>query len=217
MSSTSGDSDAEFPLFDQEEADLLHELLTNPTRLTTAHSTNNDCPDSELKPTASPIPDYNLEWLAGRLFSADHLNVILKDRILVERFARFLETYRPQHAFQLFRCLNARKAFAAIDHTVGLAPKLLNATANPFAIAVADGNFENQIGKAMDDLISDALPAFITEQLVNTVTECLVKTITGTITPLMQEMVLGLGEIFCITDPKIPDNPVVYASEGRIP
>ena len=217
MSSTSGDSAAEFPLFDQEEADLLHELLTNPTRLTTAHSANNDCPDSELKTTASPIPDYNLEWLAGRLFSADHLNVILKDRILVERFARFLETYRPQHAFQLFRCLNARKAFAAIDHTVGLAPKLLNATANPFAIAVADGNFENQIGKAMDDLISDALPAFITEQLVNTVTECLVKTITGTITPLMQEMVLGLGEIFCITDPKIPDNPVVYASEGRIP
>jgi hypothetical protein len=30
----------------------------------------------------------------------------------------------------------------------------------------------------------------------------------------MRELIPSLAEVYCISDPSLPDNPIVYASEG---
>ena len=77
-----------------------------------------------------------------------------------------------------------------------------------------DARFEARSRRCFETLVNDALPAFITHNLVKVVTDCMVKEITGTIPPVMRELVGGLAEVFCLSDPKLKDNPIVYASEG---
>lgn len=36
----------------------------------------------------------------------------------------------------------------------------------------------------------------------------------GTLPPHLREASEGLAEVFCLTDPSRPDNPIVFASEG---
>lgn len=36
----------------------------------------------------------------------------------------------------------------------------------------------------------------------------------GTLAPHLREASEGLAEVFCLTDPSRPDNPIVFASEG---
>lgn len=82
--------------------------------------------------------------------------------------------------------------------------------------AELDPNFESIAGAAVDDLVNDTLPGYVTHRFVQIVTETLVKEITGQNTPIMRELVHGLAEVYCLTDPSIPDNPIVYASEGML-
>ena len=66
----------------------------------------------------------------------------------------------------------------------------------------------------VESLLEDALPAYVTHRLTQLVTESLVKEITGNNAPIMRELIPSLAEVYCITDPSLPDNPIVYASEG---
>lgn len=34
--------------------------------------------------------------------------------------------------------------------------------------------------------------------------------------PAIRDMVGSLAEVFCLTDPGLPDNPIIYASEGKL-
>ena len=170
----------------------------------------------DLAPPPPRVSHDNAELLAERLFSEDHLSVILKDPSLSTRFTQFLNRYRPQAAPILVRYLESQKALTAIRYAntladqMSLQPRLsLKGDA-----AVVDTKFENCSKKALNDLVSDALPAYITFRLVAVVTDCLVKEITGNNTPLMKELVQGLAEVYCMTDPNLPDNPIVFASEG---
>lgn len=49
--------------------------------------------------------------------------------------------------------------------------------------------------------------------MVRVVTDCLVKEITDCSAPITRELVEGLAEAYCLTDPSLPDSPIVYASE----
>ena len=80
--------------------------------------------------------------------------------------------------------------------------------------AMINAKFEARSRKCFDALVEEVLPAYITTVLTNVVTETMVKEITGTSTPLMRELVQGLAEVFCLTDPSLDDNPIVYSSEG---
>lgn len=53
----------------------------------------------------------------------------------------------------------------------------------------------------------------MTHRIVKLVTECLVKKITGSSSPLMQEFIQGLAEVYCLADARQPDYPNVFASE----
>jgi hypothetical protein len=50
--------------------------------------------------------------------------------------------------------------------------------------------------------------------VVDVVTELLNKEIMGRNTPVMRELVHGLAEVYCLSDPTQEGNPIVFASEG---
>ncbi|MCJ1227161.1 hypothetical protein MMC12_003816 [Toensbergia leucococca] len=169
----------------------------------------------------APLPnkrDFTLDGLSERLFSDEHLRVILHDPSLFLRFTAFLNRYKPHSAPVLVRYLETRKAIKAIEYANALshaiqAPPGDHSWQVPCEAALIDARFEARSRRCFETLVNDALPAFITHNLVKVVTDCMVKEITGTIPPVMRELVGGLAEVFCLSDPKLKDNPIVYASE----
>jgi len=173
-----------------------------------------DEPSYDLKPPAPAVSPANLERLAVRLFSSDHLDVILRDRATKARLSAFLAQYRPQHAAALARYVEAKKALAAVEYANAVAETILPECGGA---AVLDTRFNAAAREAAEDLVEDALPAYVTHRLVALVTDTLVKEITGNNMPIMRDLVPSLAEVYCVTDPSLPDNPIVYASDGRKP
>lgn len=160
-----------------------------------------------------------LDTLSEQLFSGDHLNVILRDPSFFLRFTAFLNRYRPHSAPVLVRYLEAQKAMKAVEYANLVAQSIKPLPSDPsgqtpFPAASIDMRFEARAKKAFNQLVTDALPAYITQALVKVVTESMVREITGATIPVMQELVGGLAEVFCLSDPSVKDNPIVYASEG---
>ena len=161
-----------------------------------------------------------LDNVAERLFSDDHLRIILRDPGQFLRFIAFVNRYKPQAAPVLTRFLETQKAIKAVEYANAIADTLgpvpgEHSNYTPVAAALLDGRFEARSKRAFENLVSEALPALITHTLVNVVTDVMVKEITGNTLPVMRDLVAGLNEVFCLTDPSIPDNPIVYASEGK--
>ncbi|KAJ4296551.1 hypothetical protein N0V90_006596 [Kalmusia sp. IMI 367209] len=179
----------------------------------------------DLHPPPPTVSDANAEYLAARLFSTEHLDVILKTPTHAHRFRAFLNKYHPQSAPTLVRYLESQKAFAAIRYANALADivsstnsydtqHLSRSSSVRSDAAVVDQSFQNFSQKAVYELVTEALPAYITHILVTIVTECLVKEITGTSSPFTRDLVQGLAEVYCMSDPNQPDNPLVFASEA---
>jgi hypothetical protein len=176
----------------------------------------------DLHPPPPSVSDANAEYLASRLFSADHLDVILQDAQQYRRFRSFLERFHPQLAATLKRYLESQKALAAIRYANALAdsvsasrpPHSQRPSRSPSVKSDVDTDFTSFSQKAVQELVNEALPAYITFRMITVVTECLVKDITATNTPFMRDLVQGLAEVFCLSDPNQPDNPLVFASEG---
>jgi PAS domain-containing protein len=53
----------------------------------------------------------------------------------------------------------------------------------------------------------------VTYSLVKSATSCLTTEITNQSTALTHDLIGGLSEVFTISDPKLRDNPLVYASD----
>jgi hypothetical protein len=63
-------------------------------------------------------------------------------------------------------------------------------------------------------MVQNDLPAYITHVYIQTVSLSITRRIIGTLPPHLREASEGLAEVFCLTDPSRPDNPIVFASEG---
>ncbi|EME48794.1 hypothetical protein DOTSEDRAFT_40078 [Dothistroma septosporum NZE10] len=168
----------------------------------------------DLKPPPPTVTQDNVEALALRLFSVDHLDSILRDYALASKFSRFLQQYRPQHVEPLKQYTEFKKAAAAVEYANAVARQLKQRDNSiPPLAARLDDHFESRSKKIAVDLVEEALPAYLTHRLVSLVTDTLVKEITGNSAPLLTELIPSLAEVYCITDPSLPDNPIVYASE----
>lgn len=183
---------------------------------TTERTSTQDEPGSyDLKAPPPAVPLSNAERLALSLFSVEHLNLILRDQTLAHSFAVFLNTYRPRLDSVLVRYQEAQKAIAALKYANAL-------TENAFCDVLDIGpeaaslgpEFEAEFQRVTDELVSEGLSAYVSHKLVQIVTECLVKEVTGNQMPHMQGLASGVAETYCMTDPNLPDNPIVYASEG---
>ncbi|KAL8926487.1 MAG: hypothetical protein Q9172_001790 [Xanthocarpia lactea] len=182
------------------------------------HTPTDDSNNFDLKAPPPNKPVKFLEHYSKQLFSEAHLRAILRDPAFFLRFTAFLNRYKPQSAPMLIRYLEAQKVIKAVEYANALAesfkPMPGDASSQiPCAAATLDSRFASRSRRAMDTLVNEALPAYITQAFTKIVTEIMVREITGNTMPIMRELVGGLAEVFCLSDPSIKDNPIVYASE----
>ncbi|KAH6615201.1 PAS domain-containing protein [Boeremia exigua] len=169
----------------------------------------------DLSPPPPAKTDKRAEIVAERLFSVEHLDVILKDNAQLQRFTTFLMRYRAHCVPTLVRYLDSKKALKAIQYANALADQITQQPSWPTKAAAAslDPKFEELSQRALDELVAEALPAYITFNVVDVVTELLNQEIIGRITPVMRELVHGLAEVYCLSDPTQEGNPIVFASD----
>ena len=162
---------------------------------------------------------FSLEARSELLFSREHLEVVFSDPSLLLRFTAFLSTHRPQSVPLLIYYLDALKALKAIRYANAIAEALSpiaghDFTSNP-AKSTTNSALEEKAAQAFDVLVRNDLPAYITQLYIQIVSLSICQRVTGTLAPHLREASEGLAEVFCLTDPSRPDNPIVFTSEGK--
>ncbi|KAK8058370.1 hypothetical protein PG994_008818 [Apiospora phragmitis] len=168
-------------------------------------------------PAHSLGKQYSLETQSELLFSVKHLGVIFDDPVLLQRFTTYLCAYRPQSVRILVYYLDALKALKAIQYanavTEALAPiDGLDYTKATPAKTMNHG-LKEKMRQAFETIANHDLPAYITHTYVQTVSLTIKRRIADTLPIHLRDMSEGLAEVFCLTDPSRPDNPIVFASE----
>lgn len=160
-----------------------------------------------------------LEARSDLLFSRQHLEYIFADRELSSKFGDFLRTFRPNAVPVLAYFIETLKALKALDYADGLIGSLGQIPNGEFTAdargATAKRILNDKADRALDVLTKDALPAFIAYVYVCIVDALLVERVTGKVEPDNNNNTAdGLAEVFCLSDPFRPDNPLIFASEG---
>jgi hypothetical protein len=163
---------------------------------------------------------YSLEKRSELMFSRDHLEEIFAEPALMHKFTAFMSKSRPQAIPLLVYYLDATKALSAIAYVNSVADGLEPLPGHGFsehpARPTVNSVLEMKAKQAFDALVRDELPAYITHVFIQYVSISIQRRITGTLPPHLRDASEGLAEVFCLTDPSRPDNPIVFASEGLI-
>ena len=159
---------------------------------------------------------YSLERRSEQLFSRDHLQAIFDDPLLLSKFTSFISARRPQSMPHLLYYLETQKALRAIRYANALVdalrPKSSFIQNKPHD--TINTSLENSMEEAFQMMVREDLPAYVTHTFIQVASSSIQKRITGTLAPHLQEVSEGLAEVFCLTDPSRPDNPIIFASEG---
>jgi hypothetical protein len=163
---------------------------------------------------------YSLETQSEQLFSIRHLGVIFEDPVLLQRFTTFLYTMRPRSVPVFVYYLDALKAIKAINYASALTRSLdviegLDFTSTPAEVGISE-SLREKAAKAFEAMANHDLPAYITHTYIQTVSVTIKRRIADTLPVHLRDMSEGLAEVFCLTDPSRPDNPIVFSSEGRL-
>lgn len=174
-----------------------------------------------LQPSDNFTKEYSLEKASQSLFSRDHLQVIFADPTFLLRFTTYLGVHRPQSVSLLVHYLDSLKSIRAIHYANAICEGLdpvegLDFTQEPVKNTM-NTELEARANAAFDILAREELPAFICHQYIQVVSTSIAARITGSLSAQLREASEGLAEVFCLTDPSRPDNPIVFASEGSIP
>lgn len=160
---------------------------------------------------------YQLEQRAGQMFSQAHLELIFADPKLLLKFTGFLNAYRPHSIRMLVFYLDALKALRAIKYANAIAESLSPFHGHDFtkepAVETTNATLQAKADEAFRVLVRDDLPAYIAHNWIQVVSTSVQRRITGTLAPHLREASEGLAEVFCLSDPSRPDNPIVFASE----
>jgi len=161
---------------------------------------------------------YSLEKRSEQLFSAEHLKIIFEDATLMLSFTTFLGAHRPCSVPMLVYHLDAVKALRAIEYSNAVAEALDPIEGFEFTKknpkATVNVELKLKIKESFDQLVREDLAAYVTHTYVQAVSQSISKRITGTLPIALREASEGLAEVFCLTDPSRPDNPIVFSSEG---
>ena len=180
--------------------------------------------DYDLDAPVEVVEDcHSAETLSELLFSKAHLESIFAHPSLLLKFTTFLSVYRPDSISTLLYYLDARKALRAIAYANNIACKLDTLPGRAFSEGISRPMefhpLEDKAEKAFEVLIEEDLPAYVTHLYIHAVKTNLSKPSTATVQPTVtvpasQGGPEGLAEVFCVTEPSRPDNPIVFVSEG---
>jgi hypothetical protein len=165
-----------------------------------------------------PRQEYSLEKTSLSLFSKKHLQVIFADPAQLLKFTTFLGTHRPQSVPLLVHYLDSLKSLRVLHYANAITAGLDPVEGLPFTQQGVQPTINTALEarvNAFDVLVNEELPAFVTHQYIQIVTASISARITGALAPHLREASEGLAEVFCLTDPSRPDNPIVFASEGE--
>jgi len=207
---------------DDEDVPDLPPLQVPPTFDEADQPITDDDPASYdlVAPLQNQKEVYSLEKRSQILFSREHLQVIFSDPALLFKFTSFLSTHRPKSVPLLVYYLDALKAIRALHYANavcdGLDPiegfdftsQRPKPSVNPF--------LEQKANSAFDVLVKEELPAYITHLYIQVASVSISRRIVGSLAPHLEAASEGLAEVFCLTDPSRPDNPIVFASEGEV-
>lgn len=172
------------------------------------------------QPEESPEAAWNLEKQSQALFSREHLQIIFGDPNFLLRFTSFLGLHRPQSVPILVHYLDSLKALRAIHYSNAILEGLDEVPGLDFTKGIVqpttNGVLLKRATDAFDYLVREELPAYITHEYIQIVSASITARISGMLAPHLREASEGLAEVFCLTDPSRPDNPIVFASEGMI-
>ena len=164
--------------------------------------------------TAVPL---SLKQRTDLLFSRQHLQAIFADRGLALKFTTFLRTHRPNSLPILAYYLDAIKALKTIRYAEsiirGLEPIPGHAFTRETNSATMAWVIEDKADRALDVLVQDDMPPFIAYTYMRTVDLALVDRVTGKQDWTSHAIAEGLAEVFVLSDPARPDNPIVFSSE----
>ncbi|KAK6846004.1 hypothetical protein PG987_001192 [Apiospora arundinis] len=161
---------------------------------------------------------YELETRSDLLFSRRHLQAIFDDPTQLRRFSSFLYEQRPTSIELLKYYLGLLKALRAIEYSNSVAQNLMppadtdvtqHGGENGALPTTYNQELQMQADLAFDHLTREDLPMYITHVWIKTVSVSVKHRIMGTL-PHVSE---GLAEVFCLTDPSRPDNPIVFTSD----
>lgn len=169
-------------------------------------------------PAHAPGKQYSLETHSEMLFSQKHLAVIFEDPLLLQRFTNYIYQIRPSSIPLLQYYLDALKALKAIEYANSVLRSLQPIDDLPYTSESIDMTLNQALkekaNKAFETLANEELAAYVTHTYVQTVSVTIKRRIADTLPPHLREMSEGLAEVFCLTDPARPDNPIIFASEG---
>lgn len=165
-------------------------------------------------------PLHSLEKKTDLMFSKEHMLAILSNPRHLFNFREFLNAERPGSMPVLMYYLSACKALKAIEYANAVAQLLMPLS----EIEASDEHIPNarnlkleqQAQNALHALVIDELPAFITSNCISLVSKVVEEKIKGTLPPKFEGTTDALAEVFCLTDPSKPDNPIIFASEGIV-
>lgn len=164
--------------------------------------------------TGEPI---SLEHCTDLLFSRQHLQAIFADRGLAQKFTTFLRTHRPNSMPMLMYYLDAVKALKTIRYADSIIRGLGPIPGHTFTTETNSATMawvlEDKADRALDVLVKDDMPAFIAYTYVRAVDLALLDRVTGKQDPTTRAIAEGLAEVFVLSDPSRPDNPIVFSSE----
>ena len=145
---------------------------------------------------------------------------ILSSPRYLARFRDFLTEERPRSIPTLTHYLNACKALKSIQYANALVRLSIDVPtpginqSSPIGI-VESPALEKRVQDALIALTAEELPAFITAIFINITSKVVEERIRGTLPDRFRGTADALAEVFCLTDPSRPDNPIIFASEGE--
>ncbi|KAL8691981.1 MAG: hypothetical protein Q9218_002905 [Villophora microphyllina] len=161
--------------------------------------------------------DVSLEARSELLFSRQHLELIFADKELAVRFGNFLRTYRPDSVPILGYYHDTVKALKTLKYAEAVVKSLERIPGLEFTLESSGVTMtwvlEDKANRVLDLLAKDDLPAFVAYVYVTIVDMALVERVTGKAETVGNDIAIGLAEVFTISDPSRPDNPLVFASE----
>lgn len=179
-----------------------------------SYSPSDESHSYDLLPLSSvPTPGFSPEALGAKILGPGHLSTILSNPTLLSNFADFLTHSSPSGLNTLVQYLDSQKALKALAYANAIAGGL---EGGAVPADVRSKGLERCSDEAFEGLLEE-LAGYVTNTVVDVVSHNVTRRITGELRSDLADAVDGLGESFCLTDPRRDGNPIIFMSEGVYP